>query len=247
MFATLKHFRGPSRTYYLQQCHASTTAKTAVLMLNMGDSSHTEDVEGFLRRLFTDDDIMSLPMQSILGPLIAKQRAPKLIAKYKEIKGLMGLPQWSELQARQMTDILNDISPETAPHKFFLGFRYTSPLTEDALEQIESEGVKRVVAFSQYPQYSCCTTGSSLNAIFRFYNQRKKSSNAHWSFLDRWPTHDAITQAYASIIKEELKKFPEEVRDHVVILFSAHSLPVKNLKSGFRTSAASLKFCQPWG
>ena len=34
-------------------------------------------------------------------------------------------------------------------------------------------------------------------------------------------------QAFADNIREELTRFPEEDRDDVVILFSAHSLPLK--------------------
>jgi len=36
-----------------------------------------------------------------------------------------------------------------------------------------------------------------------------------------------IVQAFVNCIKAELEKFPAEVRDSVVILFSAHSLPMK--------------------
>ena len=34
-------------------------------------------------------------------------------------------------------------------------------------------------------------------------------------------------QAFAETIRAELDKFPSDVRDDVVILFSAHSLPLK--------------------
>ncbi|CAN7950360.1 unnamed protein product, partial [Ixodes hexagonus] len=118
-------------------CRASAVTKTAVLMLNMGDSSHKEDVEVFLKRLFVDDDIMSLPFQSVLGPLIARRRAPKLAEKYKELEGNPTLLQWTELQGRQITDTLDKISPNTGPHKHYIGFRYTDPLTEDSLEKLE--------------------------------------------------------------------------------------------------------------
>lgn len=237
MFAALRNSAKRSPTVGaafggFRQDSNSAVTKTAVLMLNMGDSSHKEDVELFLKRVFTDNDIMSMPFQSILGPLIARRRAPKLAEKYKELEGSSTLLQWTELQGRQITNTLDNISPKTGPHKYYIGFRYTNPLTEDSLEQIEKDGVERVVAFSQYPQYSCCTSGSSLNAIFRFYNEKKRKSAARWSFIDRWPIHDAITKGYASIIKEELKKFPEEIRDQVVILFSAHSLPMKVVDKG---------------
>lgn len=47
-----------------------------------------------------------------------------------------------------------------APHKFYIGFRYVHPLTEEAIEEMERDGVERAVAFTQYPQYSCSTTGA---------------------------------------------------------------------------------------
>lgn len=50
-------------------------------------------------------------------------------------------------------------SVSSAPHKFYIGFRYVHPLTENAIKQMEEDGVERAVAFTQYPQYSCSTTG----------------------------------------------------------------------------------------
>ena len=44
---------------------------------------------------------------------------------------------WTEKQGQGMVEILDKISPETAPHKFYIGFRYADPLTEDALDQME--------------------------------------------------------------------------------------------------------------
>lgn len=36
----------------------------------------------------------------------------------------------------------------------------------------DSDGVENCIAFTQYPQYSCSTTGSSMNAIHKFYADR---------------------------------------------------------------------------
>lgn len=49
-----------------------------------------------------------------------------------------------------------------APHKYYIGFRYVHPLTEEAIEEMEDDGIERAIAFTQYPQYSCSTTGQSL-------------------------------------------------------------------------------------
>ncbi|KAI4817158.1 hypothetical protein KUCAC02_009436 [Chaenocephalus aceratus] len=129
-----------------------------------------------------------------------------------------------------MVKLLDEMSPDTAPHKFYIGFRYVHPLTEEAIEEMEKDGVERAVAFTQYPQYSCSTTGSSLNAIYRYYSNRVDSPKMRWSVIDRWPTHPLL--CFAEHVKNELLKFPEDKRDDVVILFSAHSLPMAVVNRG---------------
>jgi len=62
------------------------------------------------------------------------------------------------------------------------------------------DGVQRAVAFSQYPQYSCSTTGSSLNALYQHYVNRARPSNMVWSTIDRWPTHPGLVQVNLVII-----------------------------------------------
>jgi ferrochelatase len=112
-----------------------------------------------------------------------------------------------------------------APHKPYVAFRYAAPLTEETVSQMQADGVTRAVAFSQYPQYSCSTTGSSLNELHRFI--RKMTPNTiRWSVIDRWPTHPGLIDAIAGNIQKCLDTYPVEERDEVVLLFSAHSLPM---------------------
>ena len=56
------------------------------------------------------------------------------------------------------------------------------------------DGVERAVAFTQYPQYSCSTTGSSLNAIYRHYAKHGAPNHMVWSVIDRWPTHPLLVK-----------------------------------------------------
>lgn len=61
---------------------------------------------------------------------------------------------------------------------------------------LTSDGIERAVAFTQYPQYSCSTTGSSLNAIYRHYKQKGEKPGIKWSVIDRWPTHPGLVQVF---------------------------------------------------
>ncbi|XP_054613963.1 ferrochelatase, mitochondrial isoform X2 [Dunckerocampus dactyliophorus] len=206
--------------------------KTGILMLNMGGPEKLEDVHDFLLRLFMDTDLMKLPVQNKLGPFIAKRRTPKIQEQYSKIGGGSPIKRWTSMQGEGMVKLLDEMSPETAPHKFYIGFRYVNPLTEEAIEEMEKDGVDRAVAFTQYPQYSCSTTGSSLNAIYRYYRNRGDRPKMRWSVIDRWPTHPLLVECFAEHVSNELLKFPEEKRDDVVILFSAHSLPMAVVNRG---------------
>lgn len=93
-----------------------------------------------------------------------------------------------------LCDRLDQLCPETAPHKPYIAFRYADPLTENALESMRADGVERAVAFTQYPQYSCSTTGSSLNELYRQLMKapNQVSRDLPWTVIDRWPTHPKL-------------------------------------------------------
>jgi protoporphyrin/coproporphyrin ferrochelatase len=193
----------------------------------MGGPSTIPEVYSFLSRLFADGDLIPLGrFQNWLGPLIARRRTPMIEKAYTEIGGGSPIRKWSEIQAKQICSRLDTLSPETAPHKPFVGFRYADPLTEEMYSRLLDEGITRAIAFSQYPQYSCSTTGSSLNELHRYIRKMDPEGNVKWSVIDRWPTHPGLINAISGNIKKCLETYSSEERDGVVLLFSAHSLPM---------------------
>lgn len=153
-----------------------------------------------------------------------------------------------------MCKILDRISPETAPHKPYVAFRYANPLTEHMYQQLFEDGFGngrggRAVAFTQYPQYSCSTTGSSLNELWKWRQRLEGKRNGvsreamplaagvqdgsiAWSVIDRWPAHPGLVDAFAENIEAKLAEYPEERRKDVVLLYSAHSLPMSVVNRG---------------
>ncbi|POY70282.1 putative Protoporphyrin ferrochelatase [Rhodotorula taiwanensis] len=207
-------------------------------------SAQTHD---FLRRLFADPDLIPLPFQSTLGPLIAKRRYPKIEKQYDAIGGGSPILKWTRIQGKGMAELLDELSPETAPHKAYTMFRYAEPLTETCLDEMRRDGVTRAVAFTQYPQYSCSTTGSNLNELWKqipgragLAKQKGKEvtvgadpvDEIEWSVIDRWGVHPGFIDAVARNIEASLASYPAESRDGVVILFSAHSLPMSVVNRG---------------
>lgn len=205
---------------------------TGIVLLNLGGPRNLDEVGPFLLELFQDREIIQLPFQRWLGPFIARRRTPAVQKLYEEIGGGSPILHWTEVQGRGMVERLDRLSPETAPHRFYVAFRYLPPSSEDALRQMKADGVERAVAFTQYQQFSCATTGSSLNELWRAAGRLGMANEFQWSVVDRWPTHPAFVRAMAASVRAGLEEFPAEERDHVLLLFSAHSLPLSIIDRG---------------
>ncbi|CAK1356173.1 Ferrochelatase, mitochondrial [Cercospora beticola] len=206
----------------------------------MGGPSTQDEVGDFLKRLFSDGDLIPLGrFQSYIASFIARMRTPKIKNQYEAIGGGSPIRKWSEYQAQELCKILDRTSPETAPHSPYVAFRYAKPLTEETYSQLLKDGFGergRVVAFSQYSQFSCSTTGSSLNEIYKL--RRKLEGGAYtkrgiqWSAIDRWPTNPGFVEAFTRNIEEHLRSYEPARKKDVTLLFSAHSQPMAFVNKG---------------
>lgn len=221
---------------YIRQLSTSTKTKsngTAIVFMNMGGPSTVPETRDFLFRLFSDGDLIPLgPFQNLIAKFITWRRTPMIEKYYKAIGGGSPIRKWSEFQAKNACKRLDEISPNTAPHIPYVAFRYANPLTKETLEKMLNDGITRAVAFSQYPQFSYSTTASSINDLYRLSKIYDKEGQINWSIIDRWPQHPCLINTFTNHIKKSLEKFPENVRNDVVIQFSAHSLPMEIINRG---------------
>ena len=211
---------------------ASPQSPTGIVMMNLGGPKTLDEVGPFLLKLFEDREIIQLPAQRVLGPYLARRRTKSVQQKYDEIGGGSPILAWTEEQGRGMCERLDRLSPATAPHRFYVAFRYVAPFSEDALRAMKRDGVRRAVAFTQYPQFSCSTTGSSLNELWRAAKRVGLQRDFDWSVIDRWPTHPRFIEAMAETVEAGLAGFSDADREDALILFSAHSLPLGVINRG---------------
>jgi ferrochelatase len=188
--------------------------KTGVFMINLGGPATPKDVEPFLVRMFSDTTFIQIPFG--IGPRIARLRAKRVRKQYEEIGG-SPLAVWTDKQGSDMVKKLDLISPQTAPHKFYKCFRYSNPLSEEACQEALADGAEHVVAFTQYPHYSCATTGNSLREL------HKHVGNLQMSVISKWATHPAYIAAWNELIHNELKQTSDP--SNTPIIFTAHSIP----------------------
>lgn len=91
-------------------------------------------------------------------------------------------------------------------------------------------------------KFQCNSQILQKQVWFLNFDPQKNKLTKHWhiskfyfrsfpsmkmSIIDRWATHPLLAKTICERIKEELAQFPSDVRKDVIILFSAHSLPLK--------------------
>ena len=204
-------------------------------MLNMGGPADPADTEAFLHRLFSDPEMITLGggwKQRLFANQISKRRAPSVRAQYEQIGG-SPIGKYTDMQGAAMCRMLDHLHPSSAPHKNYTCFRYISPMTDAVLDAMDADGVEHAVAFSQYPQWCCNTSGSSMNHLWRELERKGMEQRFTWSIIDRWFLADGYIDALADKIEICLHdKFSESERESVCVLFSAHSIPMKTVQRG---------------
>ena len=204
-----------------------------VLLFNLGGPGTLGEVEPFLVNLFSDRDIVELPLGKALQPafarLVAKVRGPSVRRNYASIGG--GSPQL-RLTLDQADALSARLSRGDGRVPVAVAMRYWHPDTAEALQELAHAGVDRVVTLTLYPHYSRATTGSSERELARVLAQPEWQGRFRVSGIDRFPDEPAYLDALAGTVREALAGFPAETRDEVVLLFSAHGLPQRFVDAG---------------
>ncbi|EGR27005.1 hypothetical protein IMG5_203170 [Ichthyophthirius multifiliis] len=209
-------------------------SKTAVLMLNLGGPNNISEVTPFLHRFFCDTTVIRIPFG--LGPYIGKLRGPAKVTKqYQKIGGKSPIKDWTIKQGEKMIKHLDIISPQTGPHIYFPAFRYGLPLYHDQIDECINNysEVERIVLFSQFPQYSCTTAGNAIRYALKHMQENHSSHNKKIHIIDRWFDNEYYIKSITNILKQDLEtNFDEKQREKVLILFTAHSLPLDFIQQG---------------
>ncbi len=204
--------------------------KTGVLLVQLGGPQKREDLEPFLYELFSDPEIISIPiapLRKAVAWFIAKTRAPKSAETYEKI-GWSPIRCWTEKQAMLLEADLKKDWPGPAP-LVRAGMTCSRPFVEEPLEEFKKASVTRLLVLPLYPQYSVTTTKGSHARVTRalkellFTPQRVDAPQA-------WFDEPNFVAAHADLIEKAVRTLPDQDPAKTVILYSAHSLPVATVE-----------------
>ena len=211
--------------------------QTAIVLFNLGGPDDLAAVEPFLVNLFSDREIIELPLgaplQPLMARLIARLRGPGVRRNYQLIGG--GSPQLriTKAQAAALEERLNAGAFGAAGYRAFVAMRYSRPSSSDALEAIVEAGISRIVTLTLFPHYSKATTGSSRNEFSRALAEpRWRNTGFDVTHITSYPADPLYLEAMTDSVRRAWNRIPAHRRARTVVLFSAHGLPQKFVDEG---------------
>lgn len=106
-----------------------------------------------------------------------------------------------------------------------LAMRYGSPSIADALDAFRGGGVRKIVAFPLYPQYSSATTGSTVERLFEEAGRRWNTP--YLQVIPPFYDHPGFLDSWTEVARPVIARVePERV------FFSFHGLPERQILKG---------------
>jgi ferrochelatase len=202
-----------------------------VLLVNLGtpDDPTPGAVRRFLREFLSDPRVVEIPRLAwlpILYGFILPFRPSRSAEAYQKIWTDEGSPLLLISQ-----DINRSLQAKltqrfAGPVRTALGMSYGNPSIPAALEQLDAEGVRRIVVLPLYPQYSGTTTASVFEAITSALATRRWVPELR--FINSY--HDA--PGYIAALAASVTDYWEQHGRGDKLLLSFHGVPRRTLDAG---------------
>ena len=155
---------------------------------------------------------------------------PELIdemrARYDAIGGISPLIGITERQVRRLEEQLNREGRRR--FRAYHGMKHQSPYIEDVVEQIAADGLGRMAGLVLAPHYSRMSVGEYIERA----EKAAADTGMETTFVESYHRHPAFVAFVKDRVHRALESLPDDLRNDSVVVFSAHSLPVRILEQG---------------
>jgi protoporphyrin/coproporphyrin ferrochelatase len=181
----------------------------AILIVSFGGPESREDVIPFLENV-------------LRGRNVPRERTLAVAEHYYHFNGKSPINQHTR-------DLIAALEAELAAHgpnlPVYWGNRNWHPMLADTLRQMKNDGIQRALAFvtSAYSSYSSCR--QYLEDIVRAQNEADAGA-IKIDKLRSFFNHPGFIAATEDRLREALKEVPENVRQNIEVIYTAHSIPL---------------------
>ncbi|MCR6106171.1 ferrochelatase [Salipaludibacillus agaradhaerens] len=160
----------------------------------------------------------------------SQEQLDDLTDRYQAIGGISPLAEITNEQTKKLEEELNRrYKDKEVQFKAYQGLKHIEPFVEEAVHNMNKDGIEEAVSIVLAPHYSSYSVKS--------YNGRAKEEAESIggpiiTSVDSWYDEPEFIDYWAEQIIKTRATMTDEEKEHHVVIFSAHSLPEKILKNG---------------
>jgi protoporphyrin/coproporphyrin ferrochelatase len=185
-----------------------------ILAMAYGTAAGPDDIE----RYYTD-------IRGGRAP--SPEHLEELKSRYAAIGNRFPLLETTRRQAEGLERMLN-ADPSGPRFRVYLGMKHSPPFIADGVEEMGSDGIEQAVGLVLAPHWS----GMSVETYVERVEKALAEGGPSFTFVRQWYDHPLFEDFLASRVSDALEELPLQDREGVAVIFSAHSLPTRELPGG---------------
>ena len=190
-----------------------STSPIGVLVMAYGTASGPDDVE----RYYTDIRGGRPPTPEHLH---------ELRERYAAIGNRFPLLEITRQQAERLEGELNLEDP--GGFRAYLGMKHSPPFIAEAVGRMRADGVERAIGVVMAPHWS----GMSVESYIERVRTETGDGPPSFTFVRSYHDHPGFVSFLSARVADALGGLTSSERDGATVIFSAHSLPVRELADG---------------
>jgi ferrochelatase len=173
--------------------------RTGVILMTYGSPRDLDDVGAYITR--------------VRG---GREPSPELLTEFRRRYAVIGMSPLIEITQRQAAALEARLGPDFS---VAAGMRFSDPSVAAAVSDVVRRGAQRLLGVILSPQYSPLLMSGYVKSL------REAANGLDTRCVESWHLNPAFIDVLASRIRGSLSRFPNERRDRVPVLLTAHSLP----------------------
>ncbi|MEO6807725.1 MAG: ferrochelatase [Isosphaeraceae bacterium] len=183
----------------------------SVLLLAYGGPERIEDVRPFL------DNILR-------GRPVSRERYEAVVHHYELMGGRSPL---NDLTSRQAEGLRAALAADGPALPVYFGMRFAPPFLYTVVRDMIRDGRRRAVAIVMAPYRSAPSFEYYQNDLQSVLDAAGPGVAPLVDWVDPWFDHPLFAEAQADQVRRALSRIPDDRRDAVRLIFTAHSIPIR--------------------
>jgi ferrochelatase len=182
-----------------------SSPKSAILLLAHGSPESPADIPEFMKHITGGRPVADAVMKEVTHrySLIGKSPLTEITMQQAEaLQAKLGLP-------------------------VYVGMRNWQPFIGDAVRQMTTSGIEKVVAICLAPQNSSTSVG-----LYRKVLADECKPGMSVQFVESWHDHPLLIQAFAERLEPVWRQASTEIGSPLPVIFTAHSVPMRTISAG---------------